>query len=513
MSTRFAFTLTLAFLATSSIARGEIMSIEEFMVGELESAAATKSGGDENPFEDAALVAPTFVPVDDDAARTGINPYRIETPDVITIDLVPVQGAKERELSPKIAAAIGRRLVGPDGKINLGEFGQLYVHGMTLDEASEAIQKKLSKVLPAHTVRVDIHAANSKRYYVVTTRDGQGDEVAEYAITGNETVLDALVQAGQSADVNRVWIVRPSSGTRWEKVLPVNWTELRTGKSDKTNYALLPGDRVYVQRPAEDTASVVTDAPEELNGELAVDVVFDGEGARSALPVRPVPAPPSLVTVPPQPYLPQSPQPVVYSAFPAATGSPFGGQPVYSLPPLVAEAPYAEFVEAKPASPATVRFEVVVVEDVGDSFAEFEQLRTSMPFMLTDTPTITGTLRALEKHKLVRRVAAPKLMVATGDEATFQVGTETPNAEVPWTGTKATMGARELGGGLAVDFSYEMTADGRANTVRASLIVPHGQSVVMKTGDEKLKATNADAEKKDGAKHAVYVVLTPEIVK
>src|SRR5690348_3027175 len=62
----------------------------------------------------------------------------------------------------------GEHLVGPDGMINLGTYGQVYVAGLTVQQAKEAIEKHLAEYLEAPLVAVDIYAYNSKVYYVVT---------------------------------------------------------------------------------------------------------------------------------------------------------------------------------------------------------------------------------------------------------------------------------------------------------------------------------------------------------
>jgi polysaccharide export outer membrane protein len=42
---------------------------------------------------------------------------------------------------------VGEHLVGPDGQVNLGTYGSVYVAGMTIDEARETIERKLSNFL------------------------------------------------------------------------------------------------------------------------------------------------------------------------------------------------------------------------------------------------------------------------------------------------------------------------------------------------------------------------------
>src|SRR5580704_6925778 len=66
----------------------------------------------------------------------------------------------------------GEHLVGPDGNVNLGTYGLIYVAGLTVMEAKDAIEAQLSKYLEHPRVSVDIFSYNSKVYYVVTEGAG-----------------------------------------------------------------------------------------------------------------------------------------------------------------------------------------------------------------------------------------------------------------------------------------------------------------------------------------------------
>ena len=123
----------------------------------------------------------------------------------------------------------GEHLVGPDGRVNLGTYGSVYVAGMTIDEARAAIEEKLSANTGRPEVVVDIFAYNSKKYYVITQGGGLGDNVAEAPITGNETVLDAIARIGGISQISstNIWIARPApNGVGCEQILPVNWDEI-----------------------------------------------------------------------------------------------------------------------------------------------------------------------------------------------------------------------------------------------------------------------------------------------
>jgi polysaccharide export outer membrane protein len=62
----------------------------------------------------------------------------------------------------------GEHLVSPDGTVNLGTYGRVYIAGMTIPQAKQAIEQHLTAYLEEPEVIVDILAFNSKSYYVIT---------------------------------------------------------------------------------------------------------------------------------------------------------------------------------------------------------------------------------------------------------------------------------------------------------------------------------------------------------
>jgi len=162
---------------------------------------------------------------------------------------------REPQVSLTLAQAAGQQqiagehLVGPDGTINLGTYGTVYITGMTLAEAKEVIEAHLSKYLDAPLVSVDVFSYNSKVYYVITEGAGFGDNVARFPVTGNETVLDAIAGINGLSRLSSkdIWIARPApSGVGCDQVLPVDIEAIMKGGSTATNYQLLPGDRVFI---------------------------------------------------------------------------------------------------------------------------------------------------------------------------------------------------------------------------------------------------------------------------
>jgi len=162
---------------------------------------------------------------------------------------------KEPQVSLTLAQAAGQQqisgehLVGPDGTINLGTYGSVFVTGLTLEEAKKKIEKHLGKFLDAPLVSVDVFSYNSKVYYVITEGAGQGDNIARFPVTGNETVLDAIAQINGLSRLSSkdVWIARPApSGVGCDQILPVDIEAIMKGAATGTNYQVLPGDRVFI---------------------------------------------------------------------------------------------------------------------------------------------------------------------------------------------------------------------------------------------------------------------------
>lgn len=206
--------------------------------------------------------------------KVSMPDYVIEPPDLVLVEVL--EALPGRPIS-------GERLVRPDGKISLGFYGEVYIAGLTINEAKEKVIYHLRKYLSdeglglwemeegaegisqakldkdgkpilikdfkdCDRVFLDVTAYNSKNYYVL------GDVAApgRLPVTGNETVLDAIEFAGgllPTAAPQNIRLVRPAPpGACCEQVLPVNLSAIMSGGDSTTNYQLMPGDRVVVYR-------------------------------------------------------------------------------------------------------------------------------------------------------------------------------------------------------------------------------------------------------------------------
>ncbi len=143
----------------------------------------------------------------------------------------------------------GQYLVGPDGTINLRQYGTIQVTGMTVAEVKAALEKHLSKYMESPEVWVDVLGHNSKVFYVITDGAGSGDNVRRIPITGNETVLDALAAIGGLSQFSskKIWLSRPSpTNSRKGMILTVDYTAITQRGATETNYQIMPGDRIFI---------------------------------------------------------------------------------------------------------------------------------------------------------------------------------------------------------------------------------------------------------------------------
>lgn len=144
----------------------------------------------------------------------------------------------------------GEHLVAPDGRVNLGTYGRVFVAGMTLAETRAAIEKHLAEFLVNPEVSVDVFAYNSKVYYIVVEEVQGNGQILRFPITGNDTVLDALAQVHGLSRVREkyIWIARPGRDDAGrDQILPVDWDAIVKSGATGTNWQLLPGDRLFIR--------------------------------------------------------------------------------------------------------------------------------------------------------------------------------------------------------------------------------------------------------------------------
>ena len=172
--------------------------------------------------------------------------YVIEPPDVL---LVKLQHINESE------GATTTCLVDPSGDVTLESGAVVPIAGLTIEEAQHAISEAVAPDFI--DASVNVFAYNSKAYYIVM-RKPSGDSVVKQPITGNDTVMDAIVAVGgvDNPSGRQISVHRPSErGVGSPTVLPVTWEAASGGVTPSGNYQLFPGDRVVIEPAPNESAS------------------------------------------------------------------------------------------------------------------------------------------------------------------------------------------------------------------------------------------------------------------
>lgn len=168
--------------------------------------------------------------------------YVVEPPDELDVQVKPTPSDW----------GIGNFTVQQDGLLDLGLYGDVYVVGLTLDQVEQRIAQQLAadaaqrgqKLTEPYRVAARLSSSQSKYYYVLGTVTTQG----KFPIKGNETALDAILQAGlkQNSLPEKAYLVRPHAAGGPDQVLRIDYCAIKERGDTLTNYQLFPGDRVVV---------------------------------------------------------------------------------------------------------------------------------------------------------------------------------------------------------------------------------------------------------------------------
>lgn len=190
---------------------------------------------------------PQFGVVDPNQPRelemVSLPPYTVEPPDELEISARPAS----------LELPITTPTVQQDGVIDLGFFGEVYVAGLTLPQIERKIEITLHRHVQERNLKLDqpiqvsvrlVNGSASNSYYVLGTVTTQG----KFPITGNETVLDAILAAGLRSNSypEKAYLVRPHPPGEPEEILQIDWIGIKERGDALTNYQIMPGDRIIV---------------------------------------------------------------------------------------------------------------------------------------------------------------------------------------------------------------------------------------------------------------------------
>ena len=171
----------------------------------------------------------------------SLPPYVVEPPDELEISVRPATAELATSTLP----------VQADGNVDMGFHGDVYVAGLTLEQVEQKITQHLaaragprpSREPYQVSVRL-VNGSQSKFYYVLGTVTTQG----RFPITGNDTVLDAILAAGLRTNSlpEKAYLVRPHPAGGPDQVYRIDWDGIKERGDTLTNYQVFPGDRIVV---------------------------------------------------------------------------------------------------------------------------------------------------------------------------------------------------------------------------------------------------------------------------
>ena len=164
-------------------------------------------------------------------ALAGDLNYSIAPEDVLTIDVW-----KEPEISRTVPV---RR----DGKISLPLLNDVQAAGLTPTQLGSQIVDRLRATIVHPQVTVIVAQMSGLRVYIL----GQVTRGGAYPLVPDMTVMQALSIAGgftPYANLKKIHVMRSENGT--DKIIPVNYKEVISGRKAEQNIHLKPGDTIVV---------------------------------------------------------------------------------------------------------------------------------------------------------------------------------------------------------------------------------------------------------------------------
>ena len=133
-------------------------------------------------------------------------------------------------------------LVRPDGGITFPLVGEVHAGGMTVDQITAEITKRLSEYLSDPAVNVAVVTVNQKIYVV-----GKVTKPGEFVVPARVDVMQALAMAGGPApfaDTDDIKVIRRENGNT--TTFPFDYDAVSAGENLEQNIQLKRGDVVVV---------------------------------------------------------------------------------------------------------------------------------------------------------------------------------------------------------------------------------------------------------------------------
>lgn len=165
------------------------------------------------------------------AAAPSEPAYRLNPGDVVMVSVWQEDSLKQEAT------------VLPDGSITFPLAGRIDVAGLDVASVEKQVASKLEKFLPDPNVSVVVKSNAGNLVYV----QGKVIKPGPVQMSGPTAVLQALSMSGgldKFADESEIMVVR-GTGTS-QRILPVRYKDLVTGRDMSTNIQLQAGDTLVV---------------------------------------------------------------------------------------------------------------------------------------------------------------------------------------------------------------------------------------------------------------------------
>lgn len=130
----------------------------------------------------------------------------------------------------------------PDGRLSFPLIGEVNTTGMTVEEFTATLEKRLSRYIIKPQVSVNVAKLGTTRVFVL----GEVHKAGMYELTKSHRVLDAIGAAGGFSDKSakkNIFIIRGGDENKIEKV---NFNKFLKNGDMKENIVLNEGDCVYL---------------------------------------------------------------------------------------------------------------------------------------------------------------------------------------------------------------------------------------------------------------------------
>lgn len=178
-----------------------------------------------------------------------VEDYRLHKYDTLNLVILGLEGSTQGEGDSgdvNVNSSFGNIFIGVDGYAQVPYIGNLKLVGYTIEEATEILQKGLSKYLKIPKLSLAVKSYGPRRICVIGEVRSPG--VKDMGID-NMNVYSAIASAGgiaKRARPKHVQVLRPVEGTLYYR--EVNLDDFIKKHDLAQNIALEDGDIVYVPR-------------------------------------------------------------------------------------------------------------------------------------------------------------------------------------------------------------------------------------------------------------------------